>query len=48
MTAGLSWIAHIALDQTLGYGLKLPKSFEHTVLGPIGRSRREHLSRMPH
>jgi hypothetical protein len=38
-TAALSWIAHIALDQALGYGLKLPASFEHTVLGPIGRSR---------
>jgi uncharacterized protein DUF4260 len=39
-TAALSWIAHIALDQALGYGLKLPTMFEHTVLGPIGRSRR--------
>jgi len=39
-TAALSWIAHIALDHALGYGVKLPSSFEHTVLGPIGRSRR--------
>jgi len=40
-TASLSWIAHIAFDQVLGYGLKLPTSFEHTVLGPIGRSRKD-------
>jgi hypothetical protein len=39
-TAALSWVAHIALDQVLGYGLKLPTAFDHTVLGPIGRSRR--------
>lgn len=39
-TAALTWIAHIAFDQVLGYGLKLPTSFEQTVLGPIGRSRR--------
>jgi hypothetical protein len=40
-TAALSWAAHIALDQALGYGLKLPTTFEHTVLGPIGRSRQD-------
>ena len=39
-TAGLSWITHIAVDQVVGYGLKLPTMFEHTVLGPIGRARR--------
>jgi hypothetical protein len=39
-TTGLSWIAHIAVDQVVGYGLKLPAMFEHTVLGPIGRARR--------
>ncbi len=44
-TAALSWIAHIALDQVLGYGLKLPTMFEHTVLGPIGRARRSGASR---
>ena len=38
--AGLSWIAHIALDQVLGYGLKLPTMFEQTILGPIGRASR--------
>jgi hypothetical protein len=43
-TAALSWIAHIALDQVVGYGLKLPTGFEHTVLGPIGRLRRNRLA----
>ena len=40
-TAALSWISHIAFDHALGYGVKLPTSFEQTSLGPIGRSRRE-------
>ena len=39
-TAALSWIAHIAFDNVLGYGLKLPTGFEYTALGPIGRARR--------
>jgi hypothetical protein len=30
------WAAHIALDRTLGYGLKYPDSFAHTHLGVIG------------
>ena len=38
-TAALSWIAHIAFDNVVGYGLKLPAGFEHTVYGPIGRRR---------
>ncbi len=38
-TAALSWIAHIALDNVAGYGLKLPIGFEHTAYGPIGRAR---------
>jgi len=38
-TAALSWIAHIALDNVVGYGLKLPIGFEYTVYGPIGRAR---------
>ena len=37
-TAALSWIAHIAFDNVVGYGLKLPIGFEHTVYGPIGRA----------
>src|SRR5689334_21165971 len=39
--AALSWVAHIALDQVMGYGLKLPTGFEHTTLRPIGRASRE-------
>ena len=38
-TAALSWIAHIAFDNVVGYGLKLPVGFEHTVYGSIGRRR---------
>ena len=38
-TAALSWIAHIAFDHAVGYGLKLPTAFEQTTLGPIGRLR---------
>jgi len=38
-TAGLSWTAHIAIDQAVGYGLKMPNGFEYTALGPIGRAR---------
>ncbi len=30
------WAAHIALDRTLGYGLKYADSFRHTHLGVIG------------
>jgi hypothetical protein len=39
-TPALSWIAHIAFDNVMGYGLKLPIGFEYTALGPIGRARR--------
>jgi hypothetical protein len=31
------WGAHIAMDRTLGYGLKYGDSFGHTHLGVIGR-----------
>lgn len=34
---GLIWIAHIAIDRALGYGLKLPSGFQDTHLGRIGR-----------
>ncbi len=37
LAVGLIWIAHISIDRTLGYGLKLPDSFKHTHLGPIGK-----------
>ncbi|MBZ9809314.1 DUF4260 domain-containing protein [Mesorhizobium sp. BR1-1-9] len=33
----LIWIAHIAIDRALGYGLKLSSSFQDTHLGRIGR-----------
>jgi Domain of unknown function (DUF4260) len=39
MTAALIWIAHIAFDNVVGYGLKSPTGFEHTIYGPIGRAR---------
>lgn len=32
----LIWLAHISLDRTLGYGLKL-QDFHHTHLGFIGK-----------
>ncbi|TPI36385.1 DUF4260 family protein [Mesorhizobium sp. B3-1-6] len=40
MTAvALIWIAHVAIDSALGYGLKLPTGFQDTHLGRIGRER---------
>ena len=33
-------IAHVGMDRALGYGLKLPTSFQDTHLGRIGRPRR--------
>ncbi|MBZ9992480.1 DUF4260 domain-containing protein [Mesorhizobium sp. BH1-1-4] len=35
----LIWIAHIAIDRALGYGLKLSTGFQDTHLGRIGRKR---------
>ena len=32
-------IAHVGFDRALGYGLKLPTSFQDTHLGRIGRAR---------
>lgn len=37
MAVALIWIAHIAVDRALGYGLKLSSSFQDTHLGRIGR-----------
>lgn len=34
------WIAHIAGDRLLGYGLKYPDSFGQTHLGPIGKAKK--------
>ncbi len=38
-TAALSWIAHIAFDNVVGYGLKIPMGFEYTIYGRLGRPR---------
>jgi hypothetical protein len=32
-------IAHVGMDRAMGYGLKLPTSFQDTHLGRIGRSK---------
>ena len=33
-------IAHVGMDRGLGYGLKLPSSFQDTHLGRIGRAKK--------
>jgi uncharacterized protein DUF4260 len=35
--AGAILLAHVGMDRTLGYGLKLPSDFRDTHLGRIGR-----------
>lgn len=37
--AGAVLVAHTGADRALGYGLKLPTSFQDTHLGRIGRRR---------
>jgi hypothetical protein len=37
LALGLVWLAHIGLDQLLGYGLKYDDSFQHIHLGILGR-----------
>jgi hypothetical protein len=37
--AGAILIGHVGMDRALGYGLKLPTSFQDTHLGRIGRKR---------
>ena len=39
LDAGVIWFGHIGVDRLLGYGLKLPTSFQDTHLGRIGRNR---------
>ncbi|TWD83212.1 uncharacterized protein DUF4260 [Kribbella amoyensis] len=34
-----AWAFHVGVDRALGYGLKLPDSFQHTHLGRIGGDR---------
>ena len=41
IAVALIWIAHIAIDRALGYGLKLSTGFQHTHLGRIGRKRND-------
>jgi uncharacterized membrane protein AbrB (regulator of aidB expression) len=36
---GICWTFHIAVDRTLGYGLKHEESFMHTHLGKIGKKK---------
>ncbi len=40
LLVGLVWLAHIAADRALGYGLKHPTGFHDTHLGRIGRGKR--------
>jgi hypothetical protein len=35
VAAGIIWIAHIAMDRSLGYGLKFKTGFKDTHLGTI-------------
>lgn len=37
--AGAILLAHIGMDRLMGYGLKLPTSFQDTHLGRIGKRR---------
>lgn len=39
MPVAVIWLAHIAMDRTLGYGLKLSTGFADTHMGTIGRAR---------
>lgn len=48
IAVALIWIAHIAIDRALGYGLKLSTGFQDTNLGRIGRAQRpQSLTRSP-
>ena len=37
--AGAILITHVGMDRAVGYGLKLPTSFQDTHLGRIGREK---------
>ena len=39
MLAAAILIAHVGMDRAVGYGLKLPSSFQDTHLGRMGRTR---------
>ncbi len=38
LQVAIVWLFHIAVDRAIGYGLKLPSSFQDTHLGRVGRS----------
>lgn len=40
LALGLIWLAHIAFDRALGYGLKLETGFQDTHLGKIGKKNK--------
>jgi hypothetical protein len=40
-------IVHVGMDRALGYGLKLPSSFQDTHLGRIGRTSRRPPTHQP-
>jgi hypothetical protein len=44
MLAAAVITAHVGFDRALGYGLKLPTSFQDTHLGRIGRKRSDAVS----
>jgi hypothetical protein len=44
----LIWLAHIGMDRTFGYGLKLETGFSDTTLGKIGRQTNENLRQPAH
>jgi hypothetical protein len=41
LALGLVWLAHIAFDRLLGYGLKYGDDFQHTHLGHLGHLGRD-------
>ncbi|QMV19587.1 DUF4260 family protein [Granulicella sp. 5B5] len=43
----LIWLAHVAMDRALGYGLKYGTSFSETHLGRIGALRRPSGAKAP-
>jgi len=44
---GLVWLAHLALDRLMGYGLKYDDHFQHTHLGVLGGTGRNPKQRVP-
>jgi hypothetical protein len=47
LALGLVWLAHIALDRLMGYGLKYDDDFQHTHLGMLGSGHRIQTSTGP-